>query len=139
MLHIHPAAGTIVICDFSWFKEPEMVKRRPAIIISPRLRGRDNLCTVVPFSTTPPNRLMPYHYKLFTDPALPDPFPEPFHWLKCDMVYTVSFDRMFMPFIGKDTSGKRIYDTRVVSNIELAEIRKCVLHGLGLEALTLHL
>jgi mRNA interferase MazF len=138
-LGIHPVAGTIVICDFDWFRPPEMVKRRPALVVSPRIRNRDNLCTVVPFSTTPPPRVMPYHYKLFTDPPLPEPFPEAHHWLKCDMIYTVTLDRLFMPFLGKDANGKRMYDTRVISDNELKEVRKCVLHGLGLEALTEHL
>jgi mRNA interferase MazF len=138
LLHIHPAAGTVVICDFSWFKAPEMIKRRPAVVISPRLRGRDNLCTVVPFSTTTPHKLMPYHYKLFTDPPLPDPYSSPYHWLKCDMVYTVSFDRMFMPFVDKADGGKRNYHTHAVSEHELKEIRKCVLNGLGMESLTSH-
>jgi mRNA interferase MazF len=47
------APGIILLCDYSrgGFQAPEMVKRRPAIVISPRLRHRDGLCTVVPVSS----------------------------------------------------------------------------------------
>jgi hypothetical protein len=37
---------------------------------------------------------------------------------------------------GKDDTGKRIYDSRVISNEDLVEIQKCVLHALGLSHLT---
>ena len=49
------APGTLLLCDYALggFKEPEMVKRRPVIVISPRLRHRDHLCTVVPLSSKP--------------------------------------------------------------------------------------
>jgi mRNA interferase MazF len=47
-LPYHPKQGTIVICDFKGFVSPEMVKRRPAVIVSPRLRKREGLCTIVP-------------------------------------------------------------------------------------------
>jgi len=48
----HPKQGAIVICDFKGFVPPEMVKRRPAVIVSPRMRKREGLCTIVPLSTT---------------------------------------------------------------------------------------
>jgi uncharacterized protein YifN (PemK superfamily) len=53
-IHFHPQRGTIVVCDFRGFEAPEMQKRRPVVVVSPRLRHRDNLCTVVPLSTTAP-------------------------------------------------------------------------------------
>src|SRR5215217_2612804 len=42
--------GTILRCDYSrgGFQEPEMVKARPAVVLSPRLPHRDSLCTIVP-------------------------------------------------------------------------------------------
>lgn len=90
----HPEQGTIVICDFTGFVVPEMVKRRPAVVISPRLRTRTGLCTVVPLSTTPPAPIAPYHCKLHVTPTLPKPYDAPYHWVKADMVYTVSFARL---------------------------------------------
>jgi len=47
----HPEQGTILICDFKGFIDPEMVKRRPVVVVSPRLRQRGKLCAVVPLGT----------------------------------------------------------------------------------------
>ena len=44
-----------------------------------------------------------------------------------------------MLFKGKDANGKRIYDNRVLSPDDFAAIQKCVLHGLGLSPLTIHM
>lgn len=135
-IKFNPAQGSILICDFSGFKTPEMVKRRPVVVVSPRLRTRNNLCTVVPVSTTPPDRVMPYHFKLHIEPPLPDPYPEPQVWVKADMVYTVSYDRLYLPSNGKDASGKRIYDQRIIDAADLLKIQACILHALGLTTLT---
>jgi uncharacterized protein YifN (PemK superfamily) len=135
----HPEIGTIVICDFRGFVEPEMVKRRPVVIVSPRLRNRDRLCTVVPLSTTEPKPIMPYHYKLKLDQPLPSPYNSPFHWVKGDMFATVSFDRLFLPFAGKDAKGQRQYVIKVVEEIDLRNIRECMLHAIDLSYLTGHL
>ncbi|WP_293675629.1 type II toxin-antitoxin system PemK/MazF family toxin, partial [Thiolapillus sp.] len=97
-IQIHPEQGTIVICDFKGFVPPEMVKRRPAVVISPRLRRRQHLCTVVPLSTTPPNPVAAYHHKFTLDPVLPKPYNSKIQWVKADMLYTVSFDRLYLPF-----------------------------------------
>jgi mRNA interferase MazF len=138
-LSIHPEQGTIVICDFSGFQSPEMTKKRPAIVVSPRFRNRGNLCAVVPLSTTAPIPVMPYHYRLQMDEPLPAPYDADMHWVKADMVYTLSFARLSLPFEGKDASGKRIYDVRVVDASDLKKIQCCVLHGMGLASLTEHL
>lgn len=138
-IQIHPEQGSIVICDFAGFVAPEMIKRRPAVVISPRLRRRDGLCTVVPLSTTPPNPVCPYHFKLHVTPVLPAPYNADFHWVKADMVYTVSFQRLYLPFDGKDSSGKRKYDVRIIDKADLLKIQECMLHGLGLPHLTSYL
>jgi mRNA interferase MazF len=135
-LRVHPEQGTILICDFRGFVAPEMIKRRPVVVISPRLRRRQRLCTVIPLSTTAPNPVETYHHKLHVDPVLPRPYNAKFHWVKADMVYTVSFDRLFLPFEKKDDDGKRVYDTRVVDKADLLKIQQCMLHGLGLTTLT---
>jgi len=135
-LNYHPEQGTIVICDFKGFVAPEMVKRRPAVIVSPRLRNRGRLCSVVPLSTTPPSPVRPYHYKLHVDPVLPRPYSAKFHWVKADMIYTVSFDRLSLFFKGKDKSGKRQYDARIIDEADMLKIQEAMLHGLGLTRLT---
>ncbi|WP_366938186.1 type II toxin-antitoxin system PemK/MazF family toxin [uncultured Brevundimonas sp.] len=58
----HPQPGTIVRVDLNdGFRPPEMVKRRPCIVLSPPIRDRKQLCTVVPLSTTPPRQIQDHH------------------------------------------------------------------------------
>jgi mRNA interferase MazF len=130
-LSYHPETGTIVICDFRGFVQPEMVKTRPAIVISPRFRHRYGLCTIVPLSTKQPDPIMPYHYKLSLDEPLPKPFNSDFHWVKGDMLSTVSFSRLSLPRLGKDENGKRIYVTKIIKDVDLFNIRKCILYALA--------
>jgi mRNA interferase MazF len=138
-LRYHPEIGTILICDFQGFIEPEMVKRRPVIVVSPRLRNRDRQCTVVPLSTKAPYPIMAYHYKLKLDDPLPEPYASPFQWVKGDMLATVSFDRLSLPHTGKDKKGKRQYIVRVIEDTDLRNIRSCILHAMALSRLTGHL
>jgi mRNA interferase MazF len=138
-LQYQPEIGTFVICDFQGFIEPEMVKRRPVVIVSPRFKHRDRLCTVVPLSTTEPNIIMPYHYKLKLDEPLPPPYNAPYHWVKGDMFATVSFDRLNLPRSDKKVDGKRQYVFRVIDDIDLRNVRECMLHAIDLSCLTKHL
>ena len=133
----HPSIGTIVICDFAG-KIPEMASRHPAVIVSPQLPGRNMLCAVVPLSTTEPDIIKPYHYKLHFSPLLPHPYTNDFSWVKADLITTVSLERLHLLRRGK-SMGTRKYDIRVISAHDLKEIQKCVLHALQLSCLTGHL
>lgn len=135
-LNFHPLPGTIVICDFTGLVPPEMIKRRPVVVLSPKFKGRGQLATIVPLSTTAPEPVAPYHCQLSLAPPLPAPYDKPRMWVKGDMVYTLSTARMTLPFLGKDDSGKRIYDQRQIDAADFARIRRCVLNGLGLGELT---
>lgn len=135
-IHFHPDPGTILICDFTGFRAPEMIKRRPVVVISPRFRQRDGLCTIAPLSLTRPRHVCDFHCELEFDPVLPDPYSSPRMWLKADMLCAVSFDRLALPFLGKDDQGKRLYDVRRISDADLLRVRTCVLHGMGLGGLT---
>ena len=136
-LKFHPKTGTIVICDYNTgFQPPEMNKRRPSIVVSPQFKKRNNLCTVVPFSTTPPNPVMPYHYKLILNPTLPPPYNSKEQWVKADMLATVSFNRLTLPFSGKGAGGKRQYIKKVISGHDFESIQKCILNAIGLNNLT---
>lgn len=139
-LTYHPKTGAIVLCNYdTGFRKPEMVKTRPAIVISPRLRKRDKLCTVVPLSTTEPETPHPYHCELTFDRPLPRPWTAERCWVIADMLATVGLDRLDRIGIGRDQYGKRKYlDTRITAE-ELHRIRGCVLHALGLSRLTEHL
>ena len=124
----HPPLGAILICDFSaGFKVPEMVKRRPVVVISPKIAARAKLCTVVALSTTDPLPQMPYHYRLRIDPLLPEPWNSEFMWVKGDMVYSVGFDRLDLLRKGKTADGKRKYIIICLTETQIREIRSCLL------------
>ncbi|XVO20047.1 MAG: hypothetical protein HEQ18_08510 [Sphingorhabdus sp.] len=48
-LSYYPSIGEIVLCDYRGFIEPEMIKTRSVVVVSPRLRRRGNLIGVVPY------------------------------------------------------------------------------------------
>ena len=129
-IRFNPSPGDVLICDFSaGFKAPEMVKRRPVVIIAPRHRYGPGLVTVTPLSTTPPRPDQIWTAKLYL--PLPPPYGSPVCWVKGDMLYTVSFDRL-MPFrIGKNEDGKRIYQPVSLTPEQFATVQRCVLNGLG--------
>ncbi|WP_292386836.1 type II toxin-antitoxin system PemK/MazF family toxin [Mesorhizobium sp.] len=126
-----------MVCDYSeGFVEPEMVKRRPALVLCPRIRARAGLCTVVALSTTPPEQTMPYHCEIELPFALPPPFDSKTVWIKGDMVNAVGFHRIDLFRLGKDAAGKRRYLMTPVGGEILLQARRCILHGLGLSMLT---
>ena len=135
----HPVPGTILICDFNQgFREPEMVKQRPVIVLSPKIGIRAKLCTVVALSTTPPQPQMPYHCKLEIDPPLPPRWSGE-NWVKGDMIYAVGFHRLDLIRLGKDNTGKRQYRYDIITPEQMKAVRTCVLRGIGLGILTKHL
>lgn len=136
----HPHPGMVLICDFSTgFKVPEMVKTRPVIVISPRPRFKTQLCIVVPLSTTAPVPVEGHHHCL--DPAsLPGVLAGRVTWAKCDMVTTVSLDRLDRVKAGKDlVTGKRLYVSASVIPTDFEAVQKAVLVALGLIRLTKHI
>lgn len=126
--------GTIVLCDYSrgGFQPPEMVKRRPALIISPRLPHRDGLCSVVPLSTTPPPKAVEYVVEINLDEAPPEPFQDTQLWAKCDMVATVSFARLEMFRGPRLPGGQRKYIKPKLPPDVFLTVQQGVLAGLGL-------
>lgn len=125
--------GTILRCDFSrgGFQPPEMVKARPAIVVSPRLPHRDGLCTVVPISGEPPEHDVPYVIRLEFDPPLPHPFTYQVAWAKCDMLATVAFARLDMFHTARE-HGRRKYLQLKLSPGDLSRITAGTLNALGI-------
>jgi mRNA interferase MazF len=133
-LRFAPKMGTIVTVDFDQgFRPPEMVKRRLAVVISPIIKARGDLVTVVPLSTTAPTLIMPYHCEINIPFVLPAFWGNRPRWVKADMVNAVGFHRVDLLHLGKDASGKRLYQTEVLPSEILSRIRLCVLRGLGYE------
>lgn len=138
-LTYHPARGSIVTVNFEpGFVAPEMVKRRLAVVISPPIRARVGLCTVVPLSTTPPQKIMPYHCTYTVPFKMPKAWGNVERWVKGDMVTTVAWHRVDLLMLEKDKNGKRTYQTQVIDEANFAKIKCCALHGLGFSTLTKH-
>ena len=83
----HPVPpGTVLLCDYSTgFREPEMVKRRLALVVSPRLPRRDGLCTVVPLSESAPHHPVLYQIQVTLSGDVPN-FEGLVKWAKADML-----------------------------------------------------
>ncbi len=128
------ARSTILLCDYgTGFREPEMVKRRPVIVVSHRLPHRDHLCTVVPLSTTPPRAPnLLYVHELRLGQPLPKPFKALVMRVKADMMATVSFARLDMFRTGRDQAGKRKYLQPKVPAADMAAIERCICAALGI-------
>ena len=123
-----PKVGDVFMCDFNGFQAPEMVKKRPVIVIS-KNRNNAKLVTIVPLSTTQPTKIEDYHYELPNNPV-----PNNAHvkcWAKCDMLATVSISRMDRL---KGTK-KRERVVPVIEKDEMAHIRECVGNALNLKSL----
>jgi uncharacterized protein YifN (PemK superfamily) len=138
--HNHPAPGTILVCDFNGtFKEPEMVKRRCVVVLSPRIQARARLCTVVCLSSTAPAHQQQYHCQLDIRPELPLPWDSNGIWVKGDMLYSVGFHRLNLIRAGKQRDGTRIYRMETLTAEQMKELKCCALRGLGMSVLTKHL
>lgn len=128
----HPPQGAIVTVQFEpGFKAPEMVKRRPCIVLSKPMKHRPDLLTVVALSTTAPGVVLPYHLQLDIPFEMP-PRWSGSCWVKGDMINTVGFHRTDLIALGKDRTGKRIYQVQPLPSMLMEKVRTAVLTGLGL-------
>ena len=135
-LLFHPKQGTVLICDYSGFIPPEMIKKRPVVIIS-NSRKQQGLYTVVPLSTTRPILIENYHHKM-NPLSLPGDYALKETWAKCDMIATVSARRLDRIKLSKNIKGKRLYVIHHTIKEDLDAILKGVLIYLGLTFLTKH-
>ena len=132
----HPKRGQVLWCNFDRNLWPEMIKKRPAVVFTHKIAQRADVVAMVPLSTTAPAHILDFHCVLEKHP-----FPASAGtkcWAKCDMIQTVSFERLF-GYWEKEVDGKRDYLNLFVSDADFLQIRKCVLHGLGFGDLTKHL
>ena len=119
-----PARGEVLVCYFdSGFQPPEMVKKRPVVVVSRKDSHQRKLCTVVPFSTTEPHPVEVWHHPLphVQVPGLQAAGPM---WAKCDMLATVSFDRLNKPYI-RSRQG-RIFRTLILDASDMLAIEACL-------------
>lgn len=116
-----------------------MVKPRLCVVVSKQMSSRPALCTVVPLSTTEPHTMMPYHCTLDITFDLPPRWGNRKRWVKGDMINAAGFHRVDLLMLGKDRSGKRIYQTSTIGRHDLKRVQSCILNGLSLQDLTKYL
>lgn len=103
-----PKQGEILVCDFDDSAiGAEMIKRRPVVVVSRHEAHRSSLCTVVALSTTPPVPPLKWHHYMpllrVTGWSADDGV-----WAKCDMLATVSLERLNKPYIKRRTGRQFI-------------------------------
>lgn len=129
-LPYHPHPGEVLICDFDQTSiGAEMVKRRPVIVVSRRDSHGRGLATVVPISTTAPVPVQAWHHPLQLL-VVTGWQAKAAMWAKCDMVATVSFERLNKAYVR--TRHGRQYVTHHLSAEDLAAVRACLRAYLGL-------
>ena len=129
MVDFRPNRGHVLMCDFTFLEVPEMVKRRPVVIVSPRLARDPRLVTVVPVSTRA--SMLPYHPPLAAE-SLPPPFCRKPAWAKCDMLYTVSTARLDRIREKQPDGRLRWYGRHFVTEDDMRLIHKGIFAALGL-------
>lgn len=127
-----PCRREVLGCDFVGLRNPEMCKRRPVVIVS-AAPARPRLAIVVPLSTSAPDPVRPWHYKL----SAASQWDRRERWAKCDMIYAVSFDRFFLWKLGRDrATGKRLYlIEHRISEADFGHIQAAILKALNINAL----
>ncbi|MFN3147208.1 MAG: type II toxin-antitoxin system PemK/MazF family toxin [Paracoccaceae bacterium] len=124
-LTFHPHPGHILVCDFSGFRAPEIIKKRPVIVVSSRLPHRQGLATVVPISLTAPKYPVDYVVRLSRN-YHPGEDESVACWAKCDLLANVSFDRL-----DRFKVGRRKYLAPRADASDLEAVRSGVLRALG--------
>ncbi|WP_439853951.1 type II toxin-antitoxin system PemK/MazF family toxin [Pseudomonas yamanorum] len=111
-LYHHPKQGDVLLCDFTrGFVAPEMLKIRKVVVISPTATHKRKLCTVVPISSTAPDIQYDWHHLLRINPLHTDGYKA--LWVKCDMIYTVSFERLDKLHRKTRTTGREYFVPRL--------------------------
>lgn len=130
----YPKKREVLGCDFNGMRSPpEMGKQRPVIILSCS-PARPRLALVVPLSTTAPKSVYPWHHKISSQSS----WDRLERWAKCDMIYAVSFDRLFLLRYGRKPDGRRRYLVNYRVTVEdFLAIQAGVLKALNIEPVTI--
>ncbi len=123
----------ILLCDYSGFKAPEMVKKRPVVVLCRKDARRYGVCTIVPLSTSAPRTMLPYQPKIRMPVRLPPPFESEDCWVKADMINTVSYERL-NHFREMDATGRWVLMSPVIGSEIYSLIQASVTELLSLTA-----
>lgn len=115
MLRFQPKSGSVIYCDYKGFISPEMIKKRPVIVIS-KHKHNSKLVAVVPISTSEPSTILSHHIKM-EEAFCENHLSGKKSWVKCDMINVVCLDRL-------DLVRNRKTGDRYVPNIDTAFLNK---------------
>ena len=125
-LQVYPKPGNVVMCDYqTGFREPEMVKKRHVIVVSPKLLNELGTCLVVPVSHIRPRPVLAIHH-LFTSNLYGFFTPDRPQWAKCNMLSHVGYDRLDRVLLDGTWCVPSISDD------DLLSIKCCVLSATGM-------
>lgn len=127
-LKYQPRTRAVLMCRFDGFNEPEMVKTRPVVILA-KHKHNNKLVTVVPLSTTAPEKMCVHHHLLSSNPK-PGEDKSKQVWAKCDMIYTLSTDRLEL-FSIRTRQGRQTVSA-CVGEADFESIRDAVRAALSL-------
>ncbi|HDS0920624.1 TPA: type II toxin-antitoxin system PemK/MazF family toxin [Pseudomonas putida] len=125
-LKYQPKEATVLMCDFSGFRVPEMIKVRPVVVLR-KHRQNHQLVTIIPLSTTAPDHVAKHHVELpsyLPGPALTC-------WAKCDMIYTIAIARLDRCQIKSRHGGGREFLTFTMRPEHFAAVKAAVGFSLG--------
>jgi uncharacterized protein YifN (PemK superfamily) len=134
-----PDRGRIIIVNFDLGGSgihPEMRKSgRPCLVVQNNKLQRGPLVTVIPLSTTEPDRAMPYHHKMdhrsFRDwPMDWDGQGTP-RWAKCDYITTVSLERCTDPYRRLPHQSRKYVKVKAI-RADIEAVESAVLWALGI-------
>ena len=129
-LPFHPSPGDILICDYTTgFKPPEMVKRRLCVVVSPKLKRRNDLVSVVPLSETTPEPVENWHHRVNLISRSWGNGPR---WAACDMIATVSYARLSRPHYRHPVTDVRLFEKLKLPPADLADVKAKTKLALGL-------
>lgn len=124
-LSFYPKVGTLLMCDFCGNIVPEIVKRRPVVVMTPPLIARSKLAIVVPLSTTAPKIAQHWHVKLKKN-YHPNEDDNLDVWAKCDLITHVSLSRL-----DRFKVEHRKYLAPCIDSDDLEAIRKGIKSAFG--------
>ncbi|MBB3814899.1 uncharacterized protein YifN (PemK superfamily) [Xanthomonas arboricola] len=135
-LSYHPKPGEIFMCEFpSEYLHGEMIKKRPVIILNNKIDGRPKLVNIVPISMTAPDPVCAHHVdinRMYLPKGLRDKAGD--RWAKCDMVYTMSIERLELVRGHKGQNSKRTSDKGTLPPAVLLAVRVAAAKCLGVHA-----
>ncbi|CRX68663.1 MULTISPECIES: type II toxin-antitoxin system PemK/MazF family toxin [Stenotrophomonas] len=132
----HPKPGEIFMCEFpTEYMHGEMIKKRPVIVLNNKIATRPRLVNIVPISMTAPNTVCAHHVdinRMYLPKGLRDQAGA--RWAKCDMVYTMSIERLELVRAHRGRDGKRVYDKGTLPPAVLLAVRIAAAKCLGVHA-----